>query len=86
MFWLSYECFSILCDTFLLKSAFPAIIAMACCIFGKLEIRTLAPSRFKSQTNDTLKLFDRNSNHQQRLLKPKMLLFLMLDNRATVDT
>ena len=27
-FWLSYECFSILCDTFLLKRVFPAITAV----------------------------------------------------------
>ena len=39
--------------------------------FGKLEIRTLTPNRFKSQTNDTLKLLDPNCNHQQGLVKQK---------------
>ena len=28
-----------------------------CCTFGRFEIRTLKPTRFKNQTNDTLKLF-----------------------------
>ena len=38
-------------------------VIYACCTFGKLEIRTLTPSRFKNQTNDTLKLLDCNCNH-----------------------
>ena len=29
MFWLSYECFPILCDAFLLKVSFPAIAAVS---------------------------------------------------------
>ena len=27
-----------------------------CCTFGRFEIQTLTPNRFKNQTNDTLKL------------------------------
>ena len=27
-----------------------------CCTFGRFQIRTLTPNRFKNQTNDTLKL------------------------------
>ena len=56
------------------------------CIFGKLEIRTLIPNRFKNQTDDTLNLLDRNSNHQQGVVKQKMLLSIMLHNKAIVDT
>ena len=56
------------------------------CIFGKLEIRTLIPNRFKNQTDDTLNLLDRNSNHQQGVVKQKMLLSITLHNKAIVDT
>ena len=61
-------------------------LIVACCIFGKLEISTLTPHRFKNETNDTLKLLYLNYNHQQRFLKQKMLLSIMPGNRATVDT
>ena len=54
--------------------------------FSKLEIRTLTPSRFKNQSNDTLKLLERYSNHQQGFVKQKMLFSIMLNNRAAVDT
>ena len=37
-------------------------LIVACCSFGKLEIKTLAPNRLKNQTNDTLRLLDHNSN------------------------
>ena len=56
------------------------------CVFGKLEIRTLIPNRFKNQTDDTLNLLDCNSNHQQGFVKQKMLLSITLYNKATVDT
>ena len=61
-------------------------LILACFIFGKLEIRTLTPNRSKNQTNDTLKLLDRNPDHQKGFVKQKMLFFNALDNRATVDT
>ena len=56
------------------------------CIFGKLEIRTLIPNIFKNQTDDTLKLLDVNSNHQQGFFEQKVLLSITLYNRATVGT
>ena len=61
-------------------------LIVPCCIFGKLEIRNLTPNRFKNQPNDTLKLLNCNSNHQQGFVIQKMLFSIMLDNRATVDT
>ena len=36
---------------------------VAWCTFGRLKISTLTPSRFNNQTNDALKLLDRNDNH-----------------------
>ena len=39
----------------------------------KFEIITLAPSRFKNQTNDTFKLFGHNCNHQQGILTQKIV-------------
>ena len=48
-------------------------LLVACCSFGKLEIRTLTPNRLKNQTNDTLKLVDCNCNHQQRFVKTAIL-------------
>ena len=61
-------------------------LIVACCMFGMLEIRTLTPNRFKSQTNDILKLLDHNSDHQQGFFKKILLLSITLDNRSTVDT
>ena len=46
-------------------------LIVPCCIFGKLEIRTLTPNRFKNQTNDTLKLLNCNSNINKVLLYKK---------------
>ena len=45
---------------------------MACGIFGKLEIRTLKPNRFKNQSSDTLKLHGRDCNHQQGFSEQEM--------------
>ena len=39
-------------------------LIVTCCTFGRSEIRTLTPNRFKNQTNDTLKLLGHNYNHQ----------------------
>ena len=61
-------------------------LIVACCIFRKLEIRTLTPNRFKNQANDTLELLDCNSNAQQGFVKQKMLLIITLDNGAIVNT
>ena len=44
---------------------------MVCCTFGKVEIRTLKPKRFKNQSSDTLELFGHICNHQQGFIKPK---------------
>ena len=40
-------------------------LIVACCTFGRFKFRTLTPSRFKNQTNDTFKLLCHNYNHQQ---------------------
>ena len=61
-------------------------LIVACCTFGMFEIRTLTPNRFENQTNDTLELLYRISNHQQGFVKQEMLLSITLDYRATVDT
>ena len=61
------------------------VLIVACCIFGKLQIRTLTPNRFKNHTNEKLKLLDHNCNHQQGFVKQKMLLSITLDNRVTVS-
>ena len=53
----------------LLHESFPQKFPNCACIFGKLEIRTLIPNRFKNQTDNTLKLLDGNSNHQQGFVK-----------------
>ena len=46
-------------------------IKVTCCTFGRFEIQTLTPNRFKNQTNDTLKLLGHNYNHQRGFLKQK---------------
>ena len=48
-------------------------LSVASYFFGKLEIRTLTPNRFKNQTNDSLKLLGHNSKHQQRFFKQKIV-------------
>ena len=48
-------------------------LIVTCCTFGRFEIRTLTPNRFKNQTNDTLTLLDHNYNHQQGFLKQKIV-------------
>ena len=50
-------------------------LIVACCTFGKLEIRTLTPNRSKNQTNDTLKLLDCHCNNKQGLVKQKTVPF-----------
>ena len=45
-----------------------------CNTFGRLKMSTLIPSRFKNETNDALKLFGCNDNHQQVFFKQKMFL------------
>ena len=52
-------------------------LIVTCCTFGRFEIRTLTPNRFKNQTNDTLKLLGHNYNHQRRFLKQKLLLSIV---------
>ena len=46
---------------------------MTCCTFGRFEIRTLTPNRFKNETNDTLTLLGHNYNHQRGFLKQKIV-------------
>ena len=48
-------------------------LIVTCCTFGRFEIRTLTPNRFKYQTNDTLTLLGHNYNHQRRFLKQKIV-------------
>ena len=48
-------------------------LIVTCCIFGRLETRTLTPNRFKNQTNDTLKLLGHNYNHQPGFFKQKIV-------------
>ena len=40
-----------------------------------LEIRTLAPNRFKNQSSDTINILSQNCNHQQGLAKQKTATF-----------
>ena len=53
-------------------------LIVACCTFGRFEIRTLTPNRFKNQTNDTLAPLGHNYNHQRRFLKQKLLLSIVV--------
>ena len=46
---------------------------MACGNFGRFEIPTLMPNRFKNQTINTLKLLGQNFNHQQRFVTQKIV-------------
>ena len=46
-------------------------LIVACCIFGRFEVRTLTPDRSKDQTKDTLKLLGHNFNHLQGFDKQK---------------
>ena len=48
-------------------------LIVICCTFGRFEIQTLTPNRFKNQTNDTLKLLGHNYNHQRGFLKQKIV-------------
>ena len=48
-------------------------LIVTCCTFGRFEIRTLTPNRFKNQTNDTLTLLGHNYNHQRGFLKQKFV-------------
>ena len=47
-------------------------LTVTCCTFGRFEIRTLTPNRFKNQTNDTLTLLGHNYNHQRSFLKKRI--------------
>ena len=46
-------------------------LIVTCFTFGKFKIRTLTPSRFKNQSNNTFKLLGDNFSHQQGFLKQK---------------
>ena len=48
-------------------------LTVTCCTFGRFEIRTLTPNRFKNETNDTLTLLGHNYNHQRGFLKQKIV-------------
>ena len=48
-------------------------LIVTCFSFGRFKFRTLTPSRFKNQTNETFKLLGHNCNHQQGFLKQKVV-------------
>ena len=48
-------------------------LIVPCCIFGRFEIQTLTPNRFKNETNDTLKLLGHSFNHLQGFVKQKVV-------------
>ena len=48
-------------------------LIVVCCTFDRFKFRTLIPSRFKNQTNDTSKPLGYNWNHQQAFLKQKIV-------------
>ena len=48
-------------------------LIVASCTFGKFQIINLTLIRFKNQTNETLKLLGHNYNHQQGILKQKIV-------------
>ena len=48
-------------------------LIVTCCTFGRFEIQTLTPNRFKNETNDTLTLLGHNYNHQLGFLKQKIV-------------
>ena len=60
------------------KSAFSIsvdknFLIVACCTFGRFQIRTLTTNRFKNQTNEKLKLLDYDCNHLQGFVKQKIV-------------
>ena len=79
--WIEWKCFhsSPITHLFITKKSGLSISArfyknsliVTCCTFGRFEIRTLTPNRFKNQTNETLKLLGHNYDHQQGFLKQK---------------
>ena len=81
--WIEWKCFhsSPITHLFITKKSGLSISAhfyknsliVTCCTFGRFEIRTLTPNRFKNQTNDTLKLLGHNYNHQWGFLKQKIV-------------
>ena len=48
-------------------------LIVTCCTFGRFEIWTLTPNRFKNQTNDTFRLLGHSYNHQQGFLIQKIV-------------
>ena len=81
--WIEWKCFhsSPITHLFITKKSGLSISAhfyknsliVICCTFGRFEIPTLTPNRFKNQTNDTLKLLGHNYNHQWGFLKQKIV-------------
>ena len=47
-------------------------LIVACCTSDRFKFRTLTPSRFKNQTNDTFKPLGHNCNNQQGFPKQKI--------------
>ena len=48
-------------------------LIVTCYIFGRFEIRTLTPNRFKNETHDTFAPLGHNYNHQRGFLKLKIV-------------
>ena len=81
--WIEWKCFhsSPITHLFITKKSGLSISAhfyknsliVICCTFGRFEIRTLTPNRFKNETNDTLTLLGHNYNHQRGFLKQKIV-------------
>ena len=66
---------ALLCISFFHKNC----LIVACCTFGRLEIRTLTLNRFKSQTNDTFELLGYNYNDKQQFVMLKIVARYCLD-------
>ena len=47
---------------------------VACCTFSVLEVRSVTQNGFKIQSSETLKILAQNCNHEQELVKHKLLL------------
>ena len=48
-------------------------LIVICCNFGRLKFRTLTPSRFKNQTNETFRSLGHNYKYQQVFLKQRIV-------------